>query len=274
MRASLKMSESQNDWKGAAIDASNLSELHLTLGALREAVDFGRQAVDFADRSGDGFYKESFRTTLADALHQSDQYAEAERLFAEAEAMHQERQPQHRFLYSVWGYWYCDLLLGQGKWEEVLERAKTTLQWANQHNLGLLSIALDHLSIARAHASAAAQSKADPAHRDAAEQHFNHAVEGLRKSGSTDDIPKGLLARAHWRLQTRRPAAALEDLEEVYEIAESGSMGLYLVDWHLAMSRLRRMEGDDAAAAQHKAEALKRVRETGYLRRLEEAGGL
>lgn len=272
MRAGMKIVEKNEDWKNTAIAASNLSELHLTLGALREAVDFGRQAVDFADRSEDDFEKESDRTTLADALRQSGQSAEAERLFAEAEAMQRERQPTYRFLYSVQGYQYCDLLLGQGKWEEVLERANEGLKIATENNW-LLEIALDYLSIARAHA-AAAQNEADPAHRDAAEQRFNRAVEGLRKSGNTDEIPKGLLARAHWRLQTQRPAAALEDLEEVYEIAESGSMGLYLVDWHIAMSRLRRMEGEDAAAAQHKAEALRRVRETGYLRRLEAAEGL
>lgn len=272
MQAGMKIQEKNEDWGNTAIAASNLSELHLSLGALREAVEFGRQAVDFADRSGDDFEKESDRTTLADALHQSGQSAEAERLFAEAEAMQRERQPAYRFLYSLRGYQYCDLLLGQGKWEEVLERAREGLKNANSF-YSLLDIALDHLSIARAHA-AAAQSEAEPAHRDAAEQHFKRAVEGLRKAGAAEFIAKGLLARANWRLQTQRPAAALEDLEEVYEIAESGSMGLYLVDWHIAMSRLRRMEGDDAAAAQHKAEALTGVRETGYLRRLEEAEGL
>jgi len=233
-------------------------------------VEFGQQAVDFADRSGHGFHKESKRNTLADALYQSGQVAEAERLFAEAEAMQRASQPEYRFLFTLRGYRYCNLLLDIGKWEEVLERAEEGLKIALQYN-DLLSIALDHLSIARAHHAAAAQSEAEPAHRDAAEQHFNRAVEGLRKAGTTDMLPKGLLARAHWRLQIRRPAAALEDLDEAYEIAESGSMGLYLVDWHIAMSRLRRMEGNDAAAAQHKAEALQRVRETGYLRRLEEA---
>lgn len=273
MQTSMKMAESQTDWKGAAADASNLSELHLTLGALREAVDFGRQAVDFADRSGDGFHKESKRTTLADALHQAGQKAEAERLFVEAEAMQRERQPEYRFLYSQRGYKYCDLLLGLGKWVEVLERANMALQLARENNLSLLSIALDQLSIARAHA-AAIQSEDSSAHHTAAEQSFNTAVEGLRKAGQAQELPKGLLARANWRIATQRPAAALEDLEEVYEIADSGSMGLYLVDWHIAMARLRRMEGDTSAAEQHKAEALRRIAETGYLRRLEEAEGL
>ena len=145
--------------------------------------------------------------------------------------------------------------------------------WGWENNAGLLTIALDQLSIARAHATAI-QSEDTPTHREAAEQYFNHAVEGLRKAGDTMYLPKGLLTRAQWRLQTNRRAAALEDLDEVYEIAESGNMGLYLVDWHIAMSRLRRLEEDHAAAEQHKMEAVRRVRETGYLRRLEEAEGL
>lgn len=272
MRAALKRRINEEAWKNAAINASNLSELYLTLGALREAVDFGRQAVDFSDRSGDGFQKEVNRTTLADALHQAGQNTEAEQLFAEAEAMQRERRPEHRFLYGLAGYQYCNLLLGQRKWAEVLERAEEGLKIAMEENW-LLNIALDHLSIARAHA-AAIQTEDTPTHREAAEQYFNRAVEGLRKSGDSMYLPKGLLARAQWRLQTNHRAAALEDLDEVYEIAENGSMGLYLVDWHIAMSRLRRLEEDHAAAEQHKIEAVRRVRETGYLRRLEEAEGL
>ncbi|MBK8428313.1 MAG: tetratricopeptide repeat protein [Lewinellaceae bacterium] len=116
--------KNQNDWKNAAIAASNLSELHLTLGSVQEAVHFGQQAVDFADRSGDGYHKESKRTTLADALHQSGKWEAAQQWFAEAEAMHRERRPEYRFLYSLLGFQYCDLLLGFGKWEEVLERAQ------------------------------------------------------------------------------------------------------------------------------------------------------
>ncbi|MBN8681983.1 MAG: tetratricopeptide repeat protein [Chitinophagales bacterium] len=272
MRAALQRRIDENAWENAAINASNLSELYLTLGALREAVDFGRQAVDFADRSGDSFQKESKRTTLADALHQSGQNAEAAQLFAEAEAMQRERRPEYRFLYSQRGHKYCDLLLGQGQWEAVLERAEEGLKIAIRNNW-LLSIALDQLSIARAHA-AAAQSDDTSTHRDAAEQYFNLAVEGLRDAGTMDMLPQGLLARANWRLQTGHLHAAQEDLQEVFEIADSGSMGLYLVDWHIAMSRLRGLEGNAAAAAEHKAEALRRIQETGYLRRQAEAEAL
>jgi hypothetical protein len=57
------------DWKNAALNASNLSELSLTLGDVSSAVRQGEQSVEVADRSGDAFHRMSKRTTLAAALH-------------------------------------------------------------------------------------------------------------------------------------------------------------------------------------------------------------
>ena len=68
-----------------------------------------------------------FRTTLADALHQSGKRDAAQQWFVEAEAMQQERRPEYQFLCSLQGFRYCDLLLGFGKWKEVLERAQEGL---------------------------------------------------------------------------------------------------------------------------------------------------
>ena len=52
------------------------------------------------------------RTTLADARHQSGARADALALFREAEAMQAKQQPEYPLLYSVQGFRYCDLLLG------------------------------------------------------------------------------------------------------------------------------------------------------------------
>ena len=70
------------------------------------------------------------RTTLADALHQAGRLSEAEAAFREAEEMQKERQPQFPLLYSLQGFHYCDLLLSQGKYQEVQSRASQTLEWA------------------------------------------------------------------------------------------------------------------------------------------------
>ncbi len=87
-------------------------------------------------------------------------------------------------------------------------------------------------------------------------------------------LPKGLLARAAWHRQCSHFPEAHVDLQEAFEIAESGSMGLYIVDYHIEMSHLRTAEGQPEEAEQHKVEALRRIKETGYIRRLAEAGAL
>jgi len=267
MKASIGRNVKAENWKFAAVDTSNLSELYLIFGSLPQAVEYGRLSVEYANQSGDDFQKVSKRTTHADTLHQSGNAEEAERLFAMAEAMQKKSQPELRYLYSVSGYGYCNLLLSLGKWEEVLERASVTLVWAKQ-NLGLLANALDQLSLGRAHfAKAQAEKTANPE----TGRWLNAAVEDLRKTGTLHMLPLGLLARAAWHRYEGRYAEAHIDLQETLEIAESGSMGLYMVDYHIEMSRLRTAEGQPEEAAKHKAEALRRIKETGYLRRLKEA---
>ena len=127
MRAGLEMAVEQEDWKQAAISASNLSELQLTLGEVAAAVASGEAAINHADRSGDAFWRMGNRTTLADARHQAGEVAAAQALFEEAEGMQAEDQPGYARLYSLQGYRYCDLLLTLGQAEAVRERASQTL---------------------------------------------------------------------------------------------------------------------------------------------------
>ena len=84
--------------KEAAIRASNLSELELTLGAVTGAVGDAEQSVTYADRSGDAGMRIIMRTTHADALHYAGRRAEAEARFREAEHMQAERQLDYPLL--------------------------------------------------------------------------------------------------------------------------------------------------------------------------------
>jgi len=93
MEASLEVGLQVEDWKEAAIRASNLSELTLTLGEVERSITFGKQSVDLADRSGDDSERMIDRTVLADALHQAGRWEETE-AFREAEALQAEREPQ------------------------------------------------------------------------------------------------------------------------------------------------------------------------------------
>ncbi len=119
MKAGLDAAVVQENHVNAAISAGNLSELHLDIGNLAQAMELAQQSVDLGDESGDAFVRMTKRTTLADALHQVGRVAEAQTLFGEAEAMQKDLQSEYHFLYSLQGFRYCDLLLGQGKHREV-----------------------------------------------------------------------------------------------------------------------------------------------------------
>jgi tetratricopeptide (TPR) repeat protein len=219
------------NWQNAAQACSNLSELYLTLGNLQEAVAEGRRSVDFGDRSGLWEFRAASRATLADALHQSGDFAAAARLFAEAERLQVESEPDYPILYSVWGYRYCDLLLSQGQTPEVLRRASQILLIAEGSRLPL-DIGLDHLSLGRAHPTGSAE----------AAYHFDQAVDFLRRAGALHRLPLGLFARG-------KPY----DLDEAFRIATRSGMRLYLADYHLACGNL--------------VEAERLINETGYHRR-------
>jgi len=263
MKASLDGAISQDDWKNAARSAGNLSELFLTMGDLAQSLEYAEQSVDLADRSGDAFQRMSSRTVLADALHQAGHLSEAEAAFQEAEQMQKERQPEYPLLYSLSGFRYCDLLLGQGKYHDVLSRAEQTIEWEEGR---LLDIALDHLSLGKAHLLQAMQEETNDF--TLAAEHLNQAVDGLRQAGAQDFIPRGLLARAElYRVQSAFDKAQ-RDLDEAMTIAERGGMGLYMADCHLEYARLYLAMGEKEEDARKNLDTAKEmIEEMGYHRR-------
>jgi len=284
-RVSMEMDIEREEWKGAAVSANNLSELELTRGEVAAAVAAGEQAVTYADRSGEeAFLQMGTRTTQADALHQAGRLGEARVLFEDAETLQAARQPEYPWLYSLWGFRYCDLLLAEAeraawkRWlrgedgacgtlaaavagcEAVGERAEEALRIVLNGSRNLLDIALNHLTLARA-----TLYKADfalpiptPAH-----QHITAAVDGIRAAGRADYLPYGLLTRAWLRCLSEDEAGARADLEEAWEIAERGPMPLIQTDVLLTRARLFR----DRAAL---AEARRLIERHGYGRRVGE----
>jgi tetratricopeptide (TPR) repeat protein len=181
-------------------------------------------------------------------------------------------QPQFPLLYSLSGFQYCDLLLGRGKVQEVQDRAAQTLEWAKQY-LGLLPIALDYLSLGRAHLLQARQEgTGDPSTGlrtsfTQAAAHLGRAVDGLRQAGTQHHIPLGLLARAELRRVMGSLDRARADLEEALSIATRGGMRLHEADCHLEYARLHLACGEEEKARQSLAKAKEMIEDMGYHRR-------
>lgn len=258
MRAGLEMRVKQGGLKEAATNAGNLSELELTLGNLSDALRDAEQSVTYADRSEDAFEKMSDRTTHADALFQAGRREEAEARFREAEQMQAESEPEYPLLYSLPGFRYCDLLLADVEREvwrmqndecrmqkdqhllacgTVNERAVRAIQIASRYNW-LLDIALDHLTLGRVALYRAILEGSDFTSPASDLSHIEAAVDGLRRAGQQDDLPRGLLTRAWLRTRMGDADGARDDLDEAWEIAERGPMRLHMADILLHRARL------------------------------------
>ena len=216
--------------------------------------------------------------------------------------MQAEAQPEYPRLYSLWGFRYCDLFLSRAEPEagsgldgltgsgsgpeeterfrrtcrEVIERARLSLEWAEEAGLSLLTIALNHLTLGRAYFGLALTASGEDRSAGLAQavEQLDRAVDGLRRAGQEQELPRGFLARTALRRFRSDFAGATADLTEALEIAERGPMRLHECDAHLEWARLCRDQGDLAAARRHVARARELVNETGYGRREREVAWL
>lgn len=235
MKADVELAIKLGDDQGAANATNNLGELLLSLGDVKSAQEYTKQSVDFADRSGYDFEMESNRTALANTYFQSGNSQEAEVLFLEAENMQKKRRPEYLYLYSFQCFLYCELLISLERYQEVQERVEETIKIAKRNNW-LLDIALDQLSIGSTLMLQSIRNKSTDFSE--AEDFLYQAVEGLRKAGRQDYLPRGLLTRASLYRHQKNFPSAWTDLDEAMEIAEYGSMKLFLSDYYLEACRM------------------------------------
>ena len=286
MRAGAEMAVKLKDWKNAAIYYSNLSELQLTLGHVAPALADGQRSVENADNGDDESWQMASRTTLAGAQHHHGEWEAAAALFAEAEALQKQWQPQFPLLYSLQGFQYCELLLAgaeRSAWRAMLaaaapskhhpdleacdavaERAAQALP-ISVRNHWVLTIVLDHLTLAHCQLYRALLQGQSP--QSAAEE-TRLALDGLRAAGQEDFIPRALLTHAGLNHTLGDNDGARADLAEVKQIASRGAMRLYLADYHLHHARLFTDAADDPQ--HHLSEARKLIEECEYFRRLPE----
>ncbi len=264
MRASLDAAIAQHDWLNAATRAGILSEVYLMSGDLAQAVETTQQSAALADRSGDHFERLKQRAKLANALHQVGHLPEAEVTFREAEEIQKEYQPHYPLLYSLGSFLFCDLLLDQDRYQEVISRTRKLFEWRDPGD-SLLDIALDHLSLGRAFLLQTRQEGTGDFYQATA--HLNQAVDGLREAGWQDSLISGLLARAELRRVMGSLDQARTDLEEAMSIATRGGMRLFEADCHLEYARLHLARGEKEKARESLAKAKGMIEKMGYRRR-------
>ena len=158
---------------------------------------------------------------------------------------------------------------------EAERRGLKMFEWRHPND-SLLTIALDHLTLARVGLYRALLEPGRPSSFDP--HHSTAALDGLRKAGQMHYLPLALLTAALHAHLCGDAAASSHALAEAQQIAERGPMPLVLADVHLHRARLVGMTnaegrmtnwpGVDPKAELAKARAL--IAKHGYGRRLEE----
>jgi len=251
LETALRILKNARDWEHAASTAGHLCSTVLLLGNVQEGVRYASESVKFADRNKKKKQRSRRRNTLGYALHQAGDARKALKWFRSAERVLGKR------LHFIFSYRFCDLLLDQGCVAEVRERATDSLRYSRLKSF-ILDVALAELCLGCV--ALTAWQRGDRASCDVAEARFDKAVQGLRESGRSDHLPLGLLARASLRFAKGDTDGCRADLGEAWQIAERGSMRLFMADVLLHRGRLFRDKGA-------LAEARKLIEECGYHRR-------
>jgi tetratricopeptide (TPR) repeat protein len=268
MKLGLEILIEQKDWKQSAKAALNLSQMMMTFGKLNQAVDFAQQSVIYADRSGEWQEQVMTRTNLGDILHQVGDLIESKKQFQNAENIQKDHQIVYPHHYSLCGFRFCDLLLEEGKYNEVIKRAEDALVIDLVGSTNLLDIALVKFSLGRAWMMKTLGKKNDDFSKSF--DYLDQAVEGFREAGANDHLPRGLFSKAECSRWQRKFKEAWEDLKEALEITELGSMKVYLADYHLEAGKLFDAEGNLKEALRHFTAAKDMMEQMGYKRKLEE----
>jgi hypothetical protein len=240
--AVLRYVEEKQDYLNCAIGASNISASELLVGEVEAAINSGYRAIEFADRTGVETQSIFRRAFFSEVLNAAGRLADAEEMLVDAERRQRQRQPDYPLLYSIQGYFYNDLLLAKGNWNEVRDRASLTFQWGEKEYV-ILGTGLDLLALGRAHLGIALTRQKEQSSVHAKEEtceassRLDVSIDRLRAAGTTHHISRGLLARAALRRCVGDWSGAAVDLDEVQEIAEPGQMKLFLCDMALERAR-------------------------------------
>ena len=225
-------------WREATVSSGILSHLHMYLGDLANASRQAEKTVRLADCSGDPIHRANQRAMWAEVLHNMGKLAEAEEKVREGEEVRASVTHPDPVYWSYFEFDRCDLLLSKGCYWEALRGARKAVSLLRRAGLkDHFASALSQMSVGRSLARLRVQPGKKRRFSRAA-YHLDRAVEGLRRAGREDELPRGLLARAVVQRFSGDYERAEADVAEAKTMVQRSGMRLYECDCHLEFGRL------------------------------------
>ncbi|HWA73289.1 MAG TPA: toll/interleukin-1 receptor domain-containing protein [Polyangiaceae bacterium] len=270
----IRMRKSEGRADRVAWLSAIMTEVQVLLGDLGSALDFANESVRHSDLSKDPLEPMRRRALLGDVLHHMGRRAEALTAFEAAEGIQRELEPEFPQLHSLWGYWYCDLLLTLGEFETVRERASVCLSResprSSSDNLldsGLYLLLLGRLST---HELAEAPQRGAV---EAARRYLQQALERLQQARFQDYLVRGLVATAEFEAAYGEVEGAEAALAHAYALCTRFGLRLLETDCDLAQAHLLMRVNGREDANKVLARARDKMTMLGYRKRIEETSG-
>jgi tetratricopeptide (TPR) repeat protein len=272
VRRNLRAFEALGELDNVSVSYENLIDCLVVLGRLAEALAPARDAIGWARRVVDDYFREIIaETRLGTVLCYLGSTEDGVARFRAAESLFSTRRPDRRYLASLNGYRFTsillDLVVTEADVEEALARADFGLEVAKLNDF-VLDVGADGINRARALARLGR-------HREAVNA-AHAAIDSLRRAQRIDYLAEGLLARgrillSRWSAGPRAPEdvlrACADDLRESSEIITLGRMELHQCDALLLEAELLRAGGDRARSATRLVEARSLMARLGFRHR-------
>ena len=270
-QASLEASIRDQDWANFGKVVHNLTRLYLTIGDLSQALIVAQRNVAFSEN----FWIEPLdhitsQAQLGHVYHVMGRFDDAERSFRVAEQLQAKAEPHRPLLHKLAGFQHCDFLLDKKNYGEVQRRVSQTLEWVP--DTWLTQVGLANLALGRSYLIEMEQE--DICRLQPAEDSLRLAVKTLRSAGSVDFLVSGLLAFAMFHRYAGNLSRAEQSLAEVFRLATSCGMKLFIADYHLESSRLELAQNHFGSAKDHWLAAKASCDNMGYHRRFTELNEL
>lgn len=257
LRGALTFQQRKNDYAGASESCGHLCGLFLTTGNMNGALDFAKENVRFANLTGEAYQRMRALTILGDALHERGENAESREAFGLAERI-QSEDSERSILFGVPGFRYCDLLLQEKMFSEVIRRVRLSKNWVDNDRDRFLN----RLLLARAFTL-----KGDTEEKDysPAWSHMRAAEDGLRTIGVSYNVTRALIAKAHLQTVSGTPGSR-ESLNEAWQLACADRIRPRQADCKVELARHSLAESRAEEARDHLSTAREIMQKTGYRR--------
>ena len=252
----LNIALGSGDWANASRGYMNRSELYSIRGDLINSLEAASESLKLARLAKETDYECSSLAYQAWAYHLQGDLETAGQKFKEAEALQKRKDASKLYLYSLVSIHHADHLRRRGEVDYARRVTEANLEICERNHLPN-GISMCHRVLGDLFIEAEQEEKAS--------ENYRQALDIARSISNRLVLIEALLSRGRWYASIiKDPYAALSDLTEALEYAQTGSYRLYVADIRIGLAWAHLVANNVDLARSEAGYALQMSQDMGY----------